>query len=208
MKHVGIAFMLLMSFAFTLLIVTSCDAKSTRKVELERALNTSMKSCMNNLMQTDTYEPTDGSETKKDLFVADFMQTFLVQIVSDSKVTVNIKEVDTEKGLLSVETVEEFMYPVGIKGRVVCDKTVIYDREDVPNDITYAICYHITKSDGTDQIYKKYLLGNGNDYIIPTDPTADDGKQFIGWSKTPKGEPETLEGKVVTQDADYYAVFR
>lgn len=95
--------------------------RSTRQIELDNALKSSMEEAMTSLM----YEeggPVDEKEWK-----AAFLQSLVVQINSTSDLKVTFLEADMAKGILSVEATLTWNHPIGTVGSVSSVMTVIIE---------------------------------------------------------------------------------
>lgn len=103
------------------LIFFTLHGRNARQTELDNALNVSMKQSMDALL-VEVGRP--GSEEEWKMM---FLQSLVSQIKSESELTVNILEIDMEKGLLSVEAVLTYTHPVGTEGSVSAQRTVVLE---------------------------------------------------------------------------------
>ncbi|MDR0925351.1 MAG: hypothetical protein LBN31_13490 [Hungatella sp.] len=108
------------------IVLTLCSA-SIRQNELNHAVEHALKDTMENQFDQTTYSANSNEE-----LVADFMEALLVQVNSDSRVTVQVLDVDYQKGLLSVEVKETYHHPIGTEGHVTTKRTVIMEQYQVP----------------------------------------------------------------------------
>lgn len=123
MKSVFLAFgITICSFISIVIIMTLCGS-NMRQNELYRAVDSALKDTVENQFDIKTYKVNNNDE-----FIADFMESLLVQINSDSKVIVNVLDVDYQKGLLSVEVIEKYKHPIGTVGQVSVKRTVIMEQ--------------------------------------------------------------------------------
>lgn len=147
-----------------------------RQNELNDAVDSALKDTVENQFDDTTY-----SVNSNDEFVADFIEALLIQINSDSTITVNVLGVDYEKGLLSVEVIESYKHPNGNIGAVSAMKTVIFEQDtnnsssvtDEQVKITYLLADNI--------IYKEFTVKKDSDIIIPQNPSMN-GKTFLQWN--------------------------
>lgn len=87
--------------------------RNVRQIEVDNALNTSMKSAMEVLLVEE-----GGPKTQKEWEYM-FIQSLAVQIESDSELTVHIgADSDMEKGILTAEAILTFRHPIGTTGTV------------------------------------------------------------------------------------------
>jgi hypothetical protein len=107
-----------------LTIIITVHGRTLRNSEVSQSLGEAMQTTMNHLLSQNAYTIAD-----KDDFVADFLETFLLQVNSDSDITVNILKADYEKGLLSVEVIETYIHPNGEKGQVSACRTILLDKK-------------------------------------------------------------------------------
>ena len=171
-----------MCFVFFIIIsmsiIFTVDGRRISNEETVDSLSSAIESSMQTLTDN-KYKITDNEE-----FIADFTQALLLQIESDSTVTFHVLDVDCEKGLLSIEVVEQYTHPNGKLGTVACVKTVIFE-QDIESSLTDAnrqvkITYLIP-GNGTNTIYKDFSVQIGSEIIIPQNPTIE-GKTFIQWT--------------------------
>ncbi|MFQ7023074.1 MAG: hypothetical protein ACLRRQ_01325 [Lachnospira pectinoschiza] len=114
----------------------------------------------------DKYSITDTDE-----LIADVTQGLLMQIESDAAVTVNIMDADKDKGIVTVEAVENFRKASGAAGQTAATRTIIlekqqaqdtYDEDNRQYNITYL------NTDGTE--YITYSIKKNEQLIIPITP--------------------------------------
>jgi len=161
-----------------MLILSTIDGRRIRGQEATDSLRSSIESTMQNLKDV-KYNINDNQT-----FISDFIQALAIQIESDSTITVNILDVDYEKGLLSIEVIESFTHPNGKPGTVACVKTVILE-QDLDRSVEEAnkqvkITF-LVPGNGTNVVYKEFSVKKGSEIIIPQNPTID-GKTFLQWT--------------------------
>lgn len=110
--------------AFTLSIFTSSAVmgRQVRDNEIRTALGTAMENAITVMTIKPVYDVNTTNE-----FVAEFLQNLIMQIDSDSTLTVKIIDMDVVNGMLDVEVTEEFLYPNGKVGKVSVRKTIIVE---------------------------------------------------------------------------------
>lgn len=107
-----------------LTIIITVHGRTLRSSEVSQSLSEAMQTTMNHLLSQNSYSISDTDE-----FIADFLEAFLMQVNSDSDITVHILEADVQKGLLSVEVVETYTHPNGEKGQVSACRTILLDKK-------------------------------------------------------------------------------
>lgn len=121
MKNMLIAFMAALCGVVVILIGFTLHGRSTRQIELDNALKSSLEEAMTSLM----YEE-GGPENEKE-WKAAFLQSLAIQINSTSDLTVTFLEADMEHGILSVEAMLTWKHPIGTVGTVSSTMTVIME---------------------------------------------------------------------------------
>lgn len=121
MKNMLIAFIAAICGVVIILIGFTMHGRSTRQVELDNALKSSMEEAMTSLM----YE--EGKPANEKEWKAAFLQSLAIQINSASDLTVTFLEADMERGILSVEATLTWSHPIGTVGTVSSTMTVIME---------------------------------------------------------------------------------
>ena len=121
MKNMLIAFISAICAVVIILIGFTMHGRSTRQIELDNALKSSMEEAMTSLM----YE--EGGPQTEEEWKAAFLQSLAIQINSASDLTVTFLEADMEKGILSVEATLTWKHPIGTQGSVSNVMTVIME---------------------------------------------------------------------------------
>ena len=124
MKQMVFGMIALTMVVLFLTIIITVHGRTLRSSEVSQSLSEAMQTTMNHLLSQNAYSIAD-----KDEFVADFLETFLLQVNSDSDITVHILKADYEKGLLSIEVVENYTHPNGEKGQVSACRTILLDKK-------------------------------------------------------------------------------
>lgn len=182
-----------------ILILTgyTLHGRGIRQEELENALSAGMENAMERVKQSGMYAPESNEE-----LVALFMQSFLLQIDSNSQVTVSILDADYEKGLLSAEATLTYRHPVGTTGTVSVRRTVLV--EEVPGEGMGESCQIEYLVNGS--CYKRYQVKRGSVLIPPQNPSME-GKTFAGWKELDGEQFISMQGMAVEKDSTYVAVF-
>jgi len=199
-----------MCFVFFVVISMSIifiiDGRRIRKEEIVDSLSCAIESSMQTIAGN-KYNISDNEQ-----FIADIMQAILLQIESDSTVTINILDIDYEKGILSIEVIEYYRQPNGNPATVACVKTVIFEQDiggSVSDSDKQVKITYLVPDNGDNVIYKEFNIKKGSEIIIPQNPTIK-GKTFLQW--TYNGSNYTLSdsdhNKVkVNQDISLIATF-
>lgn len=129
MKNVVTGFFMIVILVISIAAIQTAENRTARKNELDSSLSEAMEQSMKVLTVNPVYHI--EKETGTDEFTADFIQGFLMKTTSNSEFTVEILNVDVEKGLLDVRAKARFRQLIGY-GEVSCRKTVILeDLEEV-----------------------------------------------------------------------------
>ena len=125
MRYVMFGAMCFLVFLFSLEMILTVNARNSRKDELDQAVTWAVSNTMEKLAKGKI----NGAEELEEVF-----REQLDQLVnSETQLTVEILAKDAEKGLLSVNVEEVFVYPGGKTGRLAVCKTAILD-ETVPGE--------------------------------------------------------------------------
>ena len=201
MKNTGIFVTIIVGLIICIAIVFSFADRSSRKTESENGLRNAIENTVENL-----------SENKKDYtvanaeeYVADFMEQLLLELDSNSEVTVEVLEADYEKNLLSIEVTETFTYINGKTGSVTCKKTIIMDQPVADESSMYTFTFYLTDQAGEQVVFKEYKADAGMelDLSYVTSPEQE-GKEFDTWVDT-SGQEVDLSQLLADQDYNFFA---
>lgn len=126
MKNVFLGFGITICAIISIVIVMTLCGTNMRQNELNRTVDSALQDTVDNQFDVKTYSVSSNNE-----FIADFIEALLVQINSDCSVKVNVLDVDYQKGLLSVEVIENYKHPIGTDGQVSVKRTVIMEQYTV-----------------------------------------------------------------------------
>lgn len=73
----------------------------------------------------------EGKPASEEEWKMMFLQSLVSQIESESELTVNILEMDMEKGILSVEAILTFKHPIGTDGAVSAQRTIVLEEYSI-----------------------------------------------------------------------------
>ena len=165
MKNVVTGIMMSIMMALFIIIILTTDDRTIRINEVNTALADALDESLN-VLDINKYSITDTDE-----LIADVTQGLLVQIENDAEVTVNVMDADKDKGIVTVEAVENFRKASGAAGQTAATRTIILEKQQVQDtydednrqfNITYL------NTDGTE--YMTYSIKKSEQLIIPAAP--------------------------------------
>ena len=185
MKNVVTGIMMSIILALITIIILTTDDRIIRINEVNTALADALDESIN-VLDMDKYSITDTDE-----LIADVTQGLLVQLESDAEVTVNFMDADNDKGIVTVEAVENFRKASGSAGQTAATRTIILEKQQVQDtydednrqfNITYL------NTDGME--YMTYSIKKNEQLIIPAAPDN------THWEYS--GSPLDMDVKVVS----------
>ena len=165
MKNVVTGIMMSIMMSLFIIIILTTDDRIIRINEVNTALADALDESIN-VLDMDKYSITDTDE-----LIADVTQGLLMQIESDAEVTVNVMDADKDKGIVTVEAVENFRKASGAAGQTAATRTIILEKQQVQDtydednrqfNITYL------NTDGTE--YMTYSIKKNEQLIIHYEP--------------------------------------
>ncbi len=156
---------------FVCVIMLALYGRAAREEEAFASLSQAVDATMSSVMRGHAY-----TIEEKEAFTADFLKTLLIQMNSDSDLTVAILDADYELGLLSVEITETYRHPNGEQGSVAEVRTVIFDRKEERAPEYQTVGFYTSG----DTLYKEYSIRKGTVCTVPAPPT-EEGSVFRGW---------------------------
>lgn len=165
MKNVVTGIMMSIMMALFIIIILTTDDRIIRINEVNTALADALDESLN-VLDINKYSIADTDE-----LIADVTQGLLVQIESDAEVTVNVMDADKDKGIVTVEAVENFRKASGAAGQTAVTRTIILEKQQVQytydeDNRQYNITY--LNTDGTE--YMTYSIKKNEQLIIPAAP--------------------------------------
>ena len=165
MKNVVTGIMMSIMMALFIIIILTTDDRTIRINEVNTALADALDESLN-VLDINKYSITDTDE-----LIADVTQGLLAQIESDAEVTVNVMDADKDKGIVTIEAVENFRKASGAAGQTAATRTIILEKQQVQNTYDennrqYNITY--LNTDGTE--YMTYSIKKNEQLIIPITP--------------------------------------
>lgn len=185
MKNVVTGIMMSIMMALFIIIILTTDDRIIRINEVNTALADALDESLN-VLDINKYSIADTDE-----LIADVTQGLLVQIESDAAVIVNVMDADKDKGIVTVEAVENFRKASGAAGQTAATRTIILEKQQVQDtydednrqfNITYL------NTDGME--YMTYSIKKNEQLIIPAAPDN------THWEYS--GSPLDMDVKVVS----------
>ena len=165
MKNVVTGIMMSIMMALFIIIILTTDDRTIRINEVNTALADALDESLN-VLDINKYSITDTDE-----LIADVTQGLLMQIESDATVMVNVMDADKDKGIVTIEAVENFTKPTGAYGQTAATRTILLEKQQVQDTYDednrqYNITY--LNTDGTE--YITYSIKKNEQLIIPITP--------------------------------------
>lgn len=186
MKNAVIGFFMVIILIFSGVAIQTSENRTARQNELDNSLGAAMEQSMKILTVNPVYHIEKENGTKE--FTADFIQGFLMKMSSDSKYTIDILDVDVEKGLLDVRVSERYKQVIGY-GNVSSHKTVILEDQKEEEDVFYPVSFLTQSKEHADSEEQEYVLKqvsvHGGDHltaaVLPKAELKKEGYVFCGW---------------------------
>uniref|UniRef100_UPI00402AC43A hypothetical protein n=1 Tax=[Lactobacillus] rogosae TaxID=706562 RepID=UPI00402AC43A len=165
MKNVVTGIMMSIMMALFIIIILTTDDRTIRINEVNTALADALDESLN-VLDINKYSIADTDE-----LIADVTQGLLVQIESDAAVIVNVMDADKDKGIVTIEAVENFRKASGAAGQTAATRTILLEKQQVQDTYDednrqYNITY--LNTDGTE--YITYSIKKNEQLIIPITP--------------------------------------
>lgn len=185
-----------------LLTLYTIQGKTERKTEIQDGITTAMEAAGQKTKE-------EGNYTNNDEFQAAFIENLMLQMDSDSDISVTVLKADYQKGILSAEVTSAYKHPNGNPGRVSCKRTIILDQQEdsIKEKNRYSEIFYLDKKRRDEDLYKKVTLTEESDLIEPQKPEDEDGRTFSGWINAETGEKADFSQKI-TSDVIFYADWR
>ena len=107
----------------TLLMISVIGRRMNYSMELQSNLSSVMEEQINQMMTDENYS-IDNTE----VFLADFIQRIAVTLDGNYDLTVDILQLDMEKGIMAVRLKADFLYMGQKRGTAVCERVVIFNQ--------------------------------------------------------------------------------
>jgi uncharacterized repeat protein (TIGR02543 family) len=145
-----------------------------RKNEMEEDLSVAMDAAMDSIKYNeDGYAITDYEK-----LISDLNQNILLQVTSNSDITIKVLYADLENGILDIEAVQKYKWAgttkdVSVRRTVMLEEYVNENAENVEE-----VCTVVFKVN--DEVYDTVSVVYGEPLSKPVDPVID-GYTFNGW---------------------------
>lgn len=195
MKNIGMSVINLFLGCVILLITMTVYGRINHSMELKSNFSSIIEETVEHMTINPKYNIQNTNE-----FLADFVETLVAAIDSESDITVEIFQCDKEKGILAVNVVAAFMHPNERIGTVECKRTVILNKmkKNVPK-----ICKVEFRIN--DELYKEYTVQADNIINAPFNVQNTEGI-FYGWVDENGIEADFTQP--IKNDVIYYADIR
>lgn len=97
--------------------------RSNREEELAEQLPSCVEETLNTLLVEKQYDINSRNE-----FLADLVENLSVLSDSNNDITVEVENVDAQKGILAVRVTAEYVHPNGKPGKVSTERMVVFDK--------------------------------------------------------------------------------
>ena len=197
MKKIIIAITLLLCIAAAIFMILTTNGRATRKKELSQSLAEAVESSLDEAFLKHTYSINNAEE-----FVADFLQYILVKTNSNSNVTVNVLDIDYEKGMVALEITGRFKHPNGADGVVSVQKTVLLEQPEELPEGYYRVTYYVKN-----KVYMEMVMKEG-EMLQEPDSGYIEGFRFWGTEEGTEIPIRNAEGNLISvkSDLNLYAV--
>lgn len=165
MKNVVMGAMMSIIIALITIIILTTDDRIVRINEDNTALANALDESIS-IINTDKYSISDTSQ-----LIADITEGLLMQIESDSDITINVMDADRDKGIVTIEAVQDFIKPTGKSGQVAATRTIILEEkqpEDTYDEDNKIYNIHFLTPEG--DTYMNMGVKNQEQLIIPEAP--------------------------------------
>lgn len=191
-KSLGIIFLSIIALA----ICMTMYGREVRNKELQNNVHNVAEQTVSVACATKEYKIPGQKE-----FVADFVQNLSMNMITDSDVTVQLYGADKDKGVLSVNIIEDYKHPTGADGKVEHNRTVIFDKK-VEVQETHEVNFYLNASDV--EPYMAFTVYTGDMIGTPLEPQMAD-RSFVGWQDINGYLADFTQP--IEQDITYYAVW-
>lgn len=185
----------------TIFAVLQIVSGHTRSVNLQDNLQQALASSLETSLEGDYPIRTD------DELVADVLEGLALRLDDNCELDVTVNAIDRTRGLLSVKVTAHYMtrhqdtngdgtiderdsfVDINRDGKldakdhvstVTAERTVLLEEYDVAAIGTHTISFEIIDSQGVSAMYKKYILTEGHQMLVPKNPTVNfDGYWYL-----------------------------
>jgi len=123
LKNVVMMLTEMLLLTLTLSMLTAVYGRMNYSMELQSNLSSVMETQLNKMMLNEEYNIINEQE-----FLADFVENLIVVLDGEYNLTVDILQLDMDKGILAVRVTADFQYINGKKGTTSCERVVIFNQ--------------------------------------------------------------------------------
>lgn len=175
MRSASILFVTILLGILTVVMVITMGGRMNRSTEIRSNIASAAEDTVSAAKMKENYTVTNNQE-----MLSDFAESMSMAMDSNGTLEMKVMGVDSDKGMLSVNVNEKFTNPNGNAGLIKDDgKTVILNKLTEEKLQTFTVTFY--KNAGDTEIYKKYVLNEGEAIPVPAAPSQD-GKTFTGWT--------------------------
>lgn len=175
MRSTATLFITIILGILTIVMTVTMCGRMNRSTEIRSNTDSAAEDTVSAAKVTEDYAIASNQE-----MLSDFMESMSVAMDSNGALEMKVMGVDFDKGMLSVNVNEKFTNPNGNAGLIKDDgKTVILNKLTEEQIKTFTVTFY--KNAGDTEIYKKYVLNEGEAIPVPAAPSQD-GKTFTGWT--------------------------
>ena len=171
MKNVVMGVMMSIIIALITIIILTTDDRIIRINEDNTALSNALDESIS-VIDTGKYSISDTAQ-----LISDITQGLLMQIESDADITVNVMDADRDKGIVTIEAVEDYKKPSGASGQAAATRTIILEekvQDDTYNEDNHIYNISFLTADGN--IYMNMGVKKQEQLVIPEPP---DGSYWV-----------------------------
>lgn len=211
MKNMILGFCLFVIGILSLVSILMLENQSIRKKEIQLGLSQSIESAVAKnvsfrgevAQEAETESTADAKQTKK-IFEADLIQSFIINLQSDSNISIDVMGIDAKKGVASLKIKEQFQNILGRSSEVSNQRTVIFNQIQKEEQKNYTLNFYLTKEDllNKQNAYKSFEMLEHEKMICPQNPSMQ-GKTFLSWVDVNDYEADFSQD--ITQNIDFYA---
>ena len=107
----------------SIVMITAIYGRMNYSMELQSNLSSVMEEQISEMMLDEAYNITNMQE-----FLADFVENLIVALDGKYDLTIDVMQIDIEKGLLALKVTAGFGYLNGNPGEIECERIVIFNQ--------------------------------------------------------------------------------
>ena len=174
MRSAATFFVTIIVGILTIVMVITMTGRMNRSTEIRSNTDSAAEDTVSVAKVTEKYTVSNNHE-----MLSDFAESMSMAMDSNGALEMKVMGVNFDKGLLSVNMNEKFTNPNGNAGLIKdSGRTVILNKLTEDQVETFTITFY--NNEGDTEIYKKYILNEGDTIPLPAEPSQD-GKTFTGW---------------------------